>query len=191
MVIGQKTNGVNTFLGIPYAAPPVGSQRWRPPQRYGFFPKLVLHASQFGSECTQSGGGSENCLFLNVYTPDPRTFRGLLPVMVWIHGGALVSGGGDIYDPTRLVQQGVIVVTINYRLGYLGFLAQSALDSEKHEAGNYGFMDQQFALTGSSATSWASVAIPAKWRSSVSPRADKVWLPISRLQLRRIYFAEL
>jgi para-nitrobenzyl esterase len=146
LVIGQKTNGVSTFLGIPYAAPPVGSQRWRPPKQYGFFHKLVFQANHFGSECTQSGGGSENCLFLNVYTPDPRTFRGLLPVMVWIHGGALVSGGADIYDPTRLAQQGVIVVTINYRLGYLGFLAQSALDSETHEAGNYGFMDQQFAL---------------------------------------------
>src|SRR5271166_4490673 len=147
LVIGQKTNGVNTFLGIPYATPPVGSLRWRPPKPYGFFHKLVLQANHFGSECTQAGGGSEDCLFLNVYAPDPRTFRGLLPVMVWIHGGALVSGGADIYDPTRLAQQGVIVVTINYRLGYLGFLAQSALDSEKHEAGNYGFMDQQFALT--------------------------------------------
>ncbi|HVN28126.1 MAG TPA: carboxylesterase family protein [Candidatus Binataceae bacterium] len=149
VVLGQSANGVNTYLGIPYATPPVGNLRWRPPVRYGFFPGLILHANSFGSECTQAGGGSENCLFLNIYQPTPsfaHPFTGLLPVMVWIHGGALVSGGADIYDATRLAQQGVIVVTINYRLGYLGFLAQSALDAEKHEAGNYGFMDQQFAL---------------------------------------------
>jgi para-nitrobenzyl esterase len=66
--------------------------------------------------------------------------------MVWIHGGGLTSGGGDFYNPVRLVKQGVIVVTINYRLGYLGFLAQSAIDAEDHLKGNYGFMDQQFAL---------------------------------------------
>jgi para-nitrobenzyl esterase len=149
LVVGQTANGVNTFLGIPYAAPPVGNLRWRPPQGYGFFPGFVLHASTFGSECTQIGGGSENCLFLNVYTPTPtraQLFSGPLPVMVWVHGGALVSGASNIYDPTRLAQQGVIVVTINYRLGYLGFLAQAALDAERHEAGNYGLMDQQFAL---------------------------------------------
>ena len=69
-----------------------------------------------------------------------------LPVMVWIYGGGLVNGGSEIYDPTRLVQKGVIVVTINYRVGYLGFFAESALDSEGHTAGNYGLMDQQFAL---------------------------------------------
>ena len=149
VVVGQTANGVNTFLGIPYAAPPMGSLRWRPPQHYGFFPGLVLHASTFGSECVQPGIGSENCLFLNVYQPVPSKTHpifGLLPVMVWIHGGGLVTGGADFYDATRLAQQGVIVVTINYRLGFLGFLAQSALDAEKHEAGNYGFMDQQFAL---------------------------------------------
>ena len=149
IVVGGEANGVNTFLGIPYAAAPVETLRWRPPEAYGFFHGLVFHADQFGSECTQPGGGSEDCLFLNVYSPQPphgHPFQGPLPVMVWIHGGGLVTGGADLYDPTRLVQQGVIVVTINYRLGYLGFLAQTALDAEKHEAGNYGFMDQQFAL---------------------------------------------
>jgi para-nitrobenzyl esterase len=149
IVTGGEANGVNTFLGIPYAAAPVETLRWRPPEPYGFFHGLVLHADQFGSECTQPGGGSEDCLFLNVYSPQPshgHPFQGPLPVMVWIHGGGLVTGGADQYDPTRLAQQGVIVVTINYRLGYLGFMAQTALDSEKHEAGNYGLMDQQFAL---------------------------------------------
>jgi para-nitrobenzyl esterase len=125
---------------------------------------MPLEATQFGSECTQPGPtGSEDCLFLNVYTPaqaapadatDPvgdatadAAKKKALPVMVWIHGGGLTAGGGDLYDPTPLVKGGgVIVVTINYRLGVLGFLAQTALDSEGHESGNYGLMDQQFAL---------------------------------------------
>src|SRR5579884_1310047 len=149
-VIGSTTNGVNQFLGIPYAAPPLGSLRWMPPERYGFFPGFVLHATQFGSACTQPGGiGSENCLFLNVYTPhmesgDRREHR--LPVMFWIHGGGLIEGSSTPYNPERLVKKGVIVVTINYRLGYLGFFAQSAIDAEGHLNGNYGLMDQQFAL---------------------------------------------
>ena len=153
VVIGSRMDGVNQFLGIPYAAPPVGALRWRPPKRYGFFPGLVLQVTQFGSECTQAGGGSENCLFLNVFTPneksedegDHRGKRGL-PVMFWIHGGGLVNGSSTPYNPERLVKKGVIVVTINYRLGFLGFFAQSAIDAEDHLKGNYGLMDQQFAL---------------------------------------------
>ncbi len=149
VVIGSSTEGMNEFLGIPYAAPPVGDRRWRPPKPYGLFPGFLLQATQFGSECTQAGGGSENCLFLNVYTPQSELVNGVgrgLPVMVWIHGGSLTGGSSDPYDPTRLVKQGVIVVTINYRLGYLGFFAQSAIDAEGHLNGNYGLMDQQFAL---------------------------------------------
>jgi para-nitrobenzyl esterase len=155
IAIGTTGNGVDEFLGIPYAAPPVGLLRWMPPKPYGFFHGLVLKANQFGSECTQPGSGSEDCLFLNVYTPQPefdrnsnddREFLRGRPVMVWIHGGGLVTGGADQFDPTLLTQQGVIVVTINYRLGYLGFFAQSAIDAEHHLDGNYGFMDQQFAL---------------------------------------------
>ena len=149
VVIGSTINGVNEFLGIPYAAPPIGSRRWRPPRPYGLFPGLVFQATQFGSACTQPGGiGTENCLFLNVYAPagesdDEHCGR---PVMVWIHGGGLQFGSADSYDPTPLVKKGVIVVTINYRLGYLGFFAHSAIDAEGHLNGNYGFMDQQFAL---------------------------------------------
>jgi para-nitrobenzyl esterase len=155
IVVGTTANGVNEFLGIPYATPPVGQLRWTPPRPFGFFPHLVFKANQFGSECIQPGSGSENCLFLNVYTPQPefgdgaKDIRDLLrgrPVMVWIHGGGLVTGGADQFDPTRLVEQGVVVVTINYRLGYLGFFAQSGIDAEHHLNGNYGFMDQQLAL---------------------------------------------
>jgi len=150
LVIGSTTDGGNEFLGIPYAAPPVGALRWRPPKRYGFFPGFVLQATQFGSACTQPGGiGRENCLFLNVYTPqtesDDRRGHGL-PVMFWIHGGGLINGSSTPYNPERLVKKGVIVVTINYRLGYLGFFAQSAIDAEGHLSGNYGLMDQQSAL---------------------------------------------
>ena len=150
LVIGSTTDGENEFLGIPYAAPPVGALRWRPPKRYGFFPGFVLEATQFGSACTQPGGiGRENCLFLNVYTPGKESGdrRGHgLPVMFWIHGGGLIDGSSTPYNPERLVKKGVIVVTIHYRLGYLGFFAQSAIDAEGHLNGNYGLMDQQFAL---------------------------------------------
>jgi len=141
------------YLGIPYAAPPVGSQRWMPPQPFGTWTG-VFEATAFGSECPQidpSGayGGNEDCLFLNIYTPRGKNRvkpRGRA-VMVWIHGGGLNKGAGSQFDPTPLIEGGdVIVVTINYRLGVLGFLAQSAIDSEGHLAGNYGFLDQQFAL---------------------------------------------
>jgi len=150
VVIGLRAEAMNEFLGIPYAAPPVGTRRWRPPQGYGLFPGFLLQTTQFGSECTQPGGiGSENCLFLNVYTPRSASGNGGgpgLPVMVWIHGGGLTAGSSDGFDPKRLVKEGVIVVTINYRLGYLGFFAQSAIDAEDHLKGNYGLMDQQFAF---------------------------------------------
>jgi para-nitrobenzyl esterase len=152
LVIGTTANGINEFLGIPYAAPPVGPLRWRPPKPYGFFHGLVFQATQFGNLCFQPDAligpfGSEDCLSLNVYVPSANRPPHDLPVMVWIHGGGLVSGAGFFYDPTPLVQKGgVIVVTINYRLGYLGFFAQPALDKEGHLAGNYGLMDQQFVL---------------------------------------------
>ncbi|MGH7923396.1 MAG: carboxylesterase/lipase family protein [Candidatus Binatus sp.] len=147
---GFINGDVTEFLGIPYAAPPVGGLRWTPPQSYGKW-HGVLDASSFGSVCTQGGRGSEDCLFLNIYVPNfkknANKHHGALPVMFWIHGGGLTGGAGSDYDPTPLLATGnVIVVTINYRLGYLGFFAQSALDSEGHDAGNYGLMDQQFAM---------------------------------------------
>jgi len=149
---GIAASGEDEYLGIPYAAPPVGSLRWLPPQ-----PPLQFNgpfqATQFGNVCTQLTNGvgpvtgSEDCLYLNVFVPDTDPPTDGFPVMVWIHGGSLVIGAGSDYDPTPLVETGrVIVVTINYRLGLLGFFAHPALDAEGHLNANYGLMDQQLAL---------------------------------------------
>jgi len=145
------------FLGIPYAAPPLGNLRWRPPENHidWFTP---LDAARLGNHCPQVASVfgtksiTEDCLFLNVFAPNDKASRESAsrrhPVMVWIHGGALTVGESDDYMPVKLVQHGVIVVTINYRLGALGFLAHPALTAESpdHVSGNYGIMDQQFAL---------------------------------------------
>ncbi|HZQ21942.1 MAG TPA: carboxylesterase family protein [Terriglobales bacterium] len=155
-VRGVMTETLRAFLGIPYAAPPVGKLRWRPPEDHALWFR-PLDASRFANHCPQqasvfgTASVTEDCLYLNVFTPRPseeanrsRTY----PVMVWIHGGAWTVGESDDYMPTKLVQQGVIIVTINYRLGALGFLAHPALSAESpdHISGNYGLMDQQFAL---------------------------------------------
>jgi para-nitrobenzyl esterase len=144
---GVVTPQITSYLGIPYAAPPVGTLRWMPPQPFGRW-QGVFDATQVGNKCPQTRAGDENCLVLNVYTPTAAQGKpDRLPVMVWIHGGGLTGGAGSEFDPTPLVEGGgVIVVTINYRLGVLGFLAHPALDREGHLAGNYGLMDQQFAL---------------------------------------------
>jgi para-nitrobenzyl esterase len=148
---GISIFGVEGYLGIPYAVPPVGDLRWMPPVPSSRFPGGVFHANQFGNFCTQPGGvGAEDCLTLNVFTPNIKknsNKKKPVPVMVWIHGGGLVTGGSFLYDPSPLVLAGnVIVVTINYRLGLLGFFAHQAIDAEGHTNGNYGFMDQQLAL---------------------------------------------
>ena len=153
-VTGITAEGMDEFLGIRYAAPPVGDMRWQPPQPVPA--AIATHkATAFGPHCAQPASpygvasNTEDCLYLNVYTPGgtrPVNAK-KLPVMLWIHGGALVVGESDSYDPVRLVTKGdVIVVTINYRLGYFGFLATSGLDAEGHLAGNYGLLDQQFAM---------------------------------------------
>lgn len=155
-VKGESTDTTYAFRGIPYAAPPVGDLRWRPPepaQRW----RGVRDATEFAPHCPQLGSPfgdastTEDCLYLNVYVPKrrPRHFGPYLrPVMVWIHGGALYRGESDTYDPTRLVEQGVVVVTLNYRLGWLGFLAHPSLTAESSYggSGNYGILDQQAAL---------------------------------------------
>jgi para-nitrobenzyl esterase len=151
LVRGTEVSGIREFLGIPYAAPPTGNRRWQPPQPHSSW-QTPLDATQFGKHCPQpespasAAEASEDCLFLNVYASG-HEHQGLDPVMVWIHGGSLVTGASSDYDPSDLVDRGdVIVVTINYRLGALGFLAQPALDAEGHKFANYGLMDQQMAL---------------------------------------------
>lgn len=155
---GASNGNIRVFKNIPFAAPPVGNLRWRPPQRPASW-SGVRDATAYGAACPQpdrpdgAGGGradrqSEDCLTLNVWAPaNARN----MPVMVWIHGGAnrLGSGAFPVYDGSALARQGVIVVTINYRLGLLGFFDHPALAAEDGQGeafGNYGLMDQIAAL---------------------------------------------
>jgi para-nitrobenzyl esterase len=153
-VEGLRVKGISEFLGIPYAMPPVGDRRWQPPVAAKPW-KGVRRATQFGPACAQittlgafagPGNDNEDCLTLNVFTPDIAT-SGKLPVLVWIHGGGNMDGGSSGYDASRLATVGnTVVVSINYRLGLLGFLANPALDAEGHSFGDYGLLDQQLAL---------------------------------------------
>ena len=155
---GARANGVAVFKGIPYAAPPVGPLRWRAPQS-GPSWNGVRDAASFGPVCPQHATEglvaradlpqSEDCLTLNVWTPDLHPAAGL-PVMVWIHGGGFDQGGSSVprYDGGALAQHGIVVVTFNYRLGRLGFFALPALAAEHpgEPFANYGLLDQIAAL---------------------------------------------
>ena len=164
VVVGTTRGSVSAFLGIPYAAPPVGELRWRPPQPLPYR-NADWRADQFGSSCIQSqprsrlpwteefmtqGPIDEDCLYLNVWT-NARNTSARLPVMVWIYGGAFTEGSSAIavYDGTELAKKGVVAVTINYRVGPLGFLAHPELSKEspRGSSGNYGLLDQIAALT--------------------------------------------
>src|ERR1700728_4150427 len=142
-VQGATVGATNQFLGIPYAAPPVGSLRWRAPQPAAHW-SGVRRATTFAPHCPQTASEfgvasmSENCLYLNVYAPATDREKGNLPVMVWFHGGVFVWGESNDWNPAQLVQNGVIVVTINYRLGALGFLAHPSLAGRGGSSGNYG-----------------------------------------------------
>jgi para-nitrobenzyl esterase len=149
---------VKAFLGLPYAAPPVGDLRWKAPEPPIPW-KGERDATDFGAHCAQihlfddivfqDNGPSENCLFLNVYVPADATDRSKLPVMVWIHGGGYAVGSGSEprHDGDTLPTKGVVLVTINYRLGVFGFLATPDLARESNgSAGNYGLMDMVAAL---------------------------------------------
>ena len=157
---GLAENDAAIFRGIPYAAPPVGDLRWRPPQPPAKW-SGTRDAVSFGPACPQSpdspvmmvgpvGASSEDCLTLNVWKPAKAFSDARLPVMVWIHGGGFFTGSGSErqFDGVPYAARGVILVTINYRLGRLGFFAHPALDvehpSELH--GNFGLMDQIAAL---------------------------------------------
>ncbi len=146
-VQGVATADVISFKGIPYAAPPVHDLRWRLPQPVTPWPG-VRAAEAFGPSCMQPDKvpKSEDCLTLNVWRPAAASAP--LPVMVWIYGGALVHGQTSPYPADALARQGVVVVSMNYRMGRLGFFAHPALAAEAPDdvRGNYGYMDQRAAL---------------------------------------------
>ena len=138
------------FAGIPYAAPPVGPLRWQPPAPPAPW-QGIRDATMTGPRCMQDASDlemgrktAEDCLSVNVWTPPPSGEK--RPVMVWIHGGAFINGSGGLYDSRALAARGdIVVVTLNYRLGALGFLAHPSLGA-KGAVGNYGLADQQAAL---------------------------------------------
>ena len=159
LVAGVVSDGVARYKGIPYAAPPVGERRWRapaPPTAWSG----VRTFDDYGSSCPQAGpprrvpagsraeSTSEDCLTLNIWTPVERATR--LPVMVWLHGGGNVNGTGSqtFYDGSAFARDGVVLVTLNYRLGILGFFAHPALGGKQGDCrtGNFGLLDQIAAL---------------------------------------------
>jgi para-nitrobenzyl esterase len=155
---GETSGEVNVFKGIPYAQPPVGTGRWKPPVTMPPW-SGVRDAQQFGAACIQPKPRaesiyadeppkmSEDCLFLNVWSPKEARKA---PVFVWIHGGALTSGASSLpmYDGSKIASRGIVVVSINYRLGILGYLAHPQLSAESPDkiSGNYGLLDQIEAL---------------------------------------------
>ena len=156
-VRGSAESGLLSWRGIPYAAPPVDDLRWRAPQPVEQWSD-TRDALDFGSTCLQGSpaaitpGSAEDCLYLNVFRP-ADVGDGALPVMVWIHGGGFKAGSGDLTQEmvTGMVDQGMVVVSLNYRLGRLGYFAHPALAAEAEAAGeepiaNFGLLDQVAAL---------------------------------------------
>jgi len=155
-VKGTTSGDITVFKGIPYAAPPVGANRWRAPQAAAAW-KAVLDASAFAPDCAQAPfppdaapiatQPSENCLYLNVWQPGGTKAGAKLPVMVWVHGGGFVNGGSSpaVYAGDAFARDGIVFVSLNYRLGRFGFFAHPALEKEGY-GGNFGFLDQIAAL---------------------------------------------
>jgi para-nitrobenzyl esterase len=155
---GVAAPGLIAFKGIPFAAPPVGELRWRPPQPVAKW-KDVRSAAEFAHDCMQLPFPSdaaplgtppaEDCLYMNVWTPAPRA-ASPMPVMVWIYGGGFVNGGSSpaVYDGSQFARDGIVFVSFNYRLGRFGFFAHPALTKESKDGmlGNYAYMDQLAAL---------------------------------------------
>src|SRR5262245_2967671 len=159
LISGAEVDGVRSFKGIPFAAPPVGELRWKAPQPVIAW-QGTRECNDFGPDCPQAPypqgslfysqprKQSEDCLYLNVWTAAKQGEK--RPVMVWIHGGALTRGSGATrtYNGTNFAKKGVVLVTVNYRLGPLGYLAHPELSAEspQHASGNYGVLDQIAAL---------------------------------------------
>lgn len=150
LIKGTVEDGLAIYRGVPYAAPPINDLRWRPPQPA---PKWdgVRAADQFGRACVQTNAAidnlpapSEDCIYLNVWTPAKNAGE-KLPVLVWIHGGGFVAGtpAEKLYHREWLARKGVVVVSIGYRLGVFGFFAHPELSAESphHVSGNYGLLD--------------------------------------------------
>jgi para-nitrobenzyl esterase len=150
MISGTATSSadVRVFKGIPFAAPPVGDLRWRAPQPAAHWDG-VRKAEEFSPVCVQGNGGSEDCLYLNVWT-GAKSAGEKRPVMVWIYGGGYTSGSGSqaMYDGEALAKKGAVIVTLNYRLGAFGFFSYPELtkESDRRGAANFGVMDSIAAL---------------------------------------------
>ncbi|WP_242920661.1 carboxylesterase/lipase family protein [Pontibacter liquoris] len=153
-----EQSGIRAFKGIPFAAPPVGNLRWQEPQpvqnwegvrKTTQFGPRAMQLAVFGDMGFRSDGMSEDCLYLNVWTP-AKAEKEKLPVLVYFYGGGFVAGDGSEarYDGESMAQKSIVAVTVNYRLGAFGFMAHPALTQESthHSSGNYGYLDQQAAL---------------------------------------------
>jgi len=148
VIVGAMVGDIAEFKGVPYAAPPVGALRWKPPQKVVAWSGEKA-ASEFSPSCMQTPRGapvSEDCLYLNVYQPKGAKNA---PVMVWIHGGSNLNGSGSIYNGAPFAKDGVVFVTVNYRMGGLGFFAHPEITkaaAKDEPLANYGLMDQTAAL---------------------------------------------
>src|SRR3954463_1251886 len=158
MLEGVNVSGIRTFKGVPYAAPPVGNLRWREPQpvqnwtgvrKADHFGPRAMQLPLFGDMNFRSDGMSEDCLYLNVWTPS-KSGNEHLPVMVYFYGGGFSAGDGSEprYDGESMARRGIVAVTVNYRLGVFGFFAHPELTKESphHASGNQGLLDQSAAL---------------------------------------------
>lgn len=154
----DQDSGIRSFKGIPFAAPPVGDLRWKEPQpvknwegvrKADKFGPRAMQQSIFGDMNFRSDGMSEDCLYLNVWTPATSEKEGL-PVLVYFYGGGFVAGDGSEprYDGESMARRGIVALTVNYRLGVFGFFAYPELTAESphHSSGNYGYLDQSAAL---------------------------------------------
>ncbi len=153
-----ESSGIRSFKGIPFAEPPVGDLRWKPPQppatwsgvrKADKFGPRAMQRPIFGDMNFRSNGMSEDCLYLNVWTP-AKSAEGRLPVLVYFYGGGFMAGDGSEprYDGESMARRGIVAVTVNYRLGPFGFMAHPELTKESphHASGNYGLLDQHAAL---------------------------------------------
>ena len=166
----NTATGIRSFKGIPFAAPPSGALRWKEPQpaqdwegvrKADHFGNNAMQKNVFGDMMFRAAGMSEDCLYLNVWTP-AKSAKEKLPVLVYFYGGGFVAGDGSEsrYDGESMAQKGIVALTVNYRLGVFGFLAHPELTAESphHASGDYGLLDQHAALE------WVKKEYCSLWR---------------------------